>query len=136
MVRTLCAINASGPTMPPTRTVPRPRGDTPTTSVLTATTPSYRHRAKERPHQMGEQPTRSPAFTPMKQEGVKAGDRVGVIGIGGLGHLAIQFIRAFGATPVAFSRSANKEKEIYGLGAEEFYNLSDPKDQKKEVGSV
>uniref|UniRef100_H3H7E8 Enoyl reductase (ER) domain-containing protein n=2 Tax=Phytophthora ramorum TaxID=164328 RepID=H3H7E8_PHYRM len=63
-------------------------------------------------------------FTPLSQEGVKAGDRVGVIGIGGLGHVAIQFIRALGATPVAFSRSANKEKEIRSLGAEEFYNLN------------
>ncbi|ETI33378.1 hypothetical protein F441_19787 [Phytophthora nicotianae CJ01A1] len=74
-------------------------------------------------------------FTPLKRN-VKPGDRVGVIGIGGLGHLAIQFIRALGATPVAFSRSANKEKEIRDLGAEEFYNLSDPEDQKKAESSV
>lgn len=46
-------------------------------------------------------------FTPLKQEGVKAGDRVGVIGIGGLGHIAIQFIRALGATPVAFSAAGS-----------------------------
>jgi alcohol dehydrogenase (NADP+) len=75
-------------------------------------------------------------FTPLKQEGVKAGDRVGVVGIGGLGHLAIQFIRALGATPIAFSRSANKEQEIRALGAEEFYNLSDEADQKKAANSV
>ncbi|OWZ23977.1 Mannitol dehydrogenase [Phytophthora megakarya] len=75
-------------------------------------------------------------FTPLKQEGVTAGDRVGVVGIGGLGHIAIQFIRALGATPVAFSRSANKEKEILSLGAEEFYNLSDPEEQKKAQASV
>ncbi|RLN06522.1 hypothetical protein BBJ28_00017068 [Nothophytophthora sp. Chile5] len=74
--------------------------------------------------------------TPLKQESVKAGDRVGVVGIGGLGHLAIQFINALGATPVAFSRSANKEKEILALGAAEFYNLSDPEDQKKAASSV
>ncbi|GMF48105.1 unnamed protein product [Phytophthora fragariaefolia] len=75
-------------------------------------------------------------FTPLKQEGVKPGDRVGVVGIGGLGHLAIQFIRARGATPIAFSRSANKEQEIRALGAEEFYNLSDEADQKKAANSV
>ncbi|EEY65387.1 mannitol dehydrogenase, putative [Phytophthora infestans T30-4] len=74
-------------------------------------------------------------FTPLKRN-VKPGDRVGVIVIGGLGHLAIQFIRALGATPVAFSRSADKEKEVRALGAEEFYNLSDPKDQKKAENSV
>ncbi|GMF34562.1 unnamed protein product [Phytophthora lilii] len=75
-------------------------------------------------------------FTPLKQEGVKAGDRVGVIGIGGLGHFAIQFIRALGATPVAFSRSANKKHEVRSLGAEEFYDLSDPKQQTEAASSV
>ncbi|ETK73580.1 hypothetical protein F441_19925 [Phytophthora nicotianae CJ01A1] len=59
-------------------------------------------------------------FTPLKRN-VKPGDRI---------------IRALGATPVAFSRSANKEKEIRDLGAKEFYNLSDPEDQKKAANSV
>ncbi|KAG2876428.1 hypothetical protein PC119_g27138 [Phytophthora cactorum] len=75
-------------------------------------------------------------FTPLKQEGVKAGDRVGVVGIGGLGHLAIQFIRALDAIPIAFSRSANKEEEVRALGAEEFYDLSSEADQKKAANSV
>ncbi|KAF1320423.1 Mannitol dehydrogenase, partial [Globisporangium splendens] len=75
-------------------------------------------------------------FTPLKKHNVKPGDRVGVIGIGGLGHIAIQFIRALGATPIAFSRSANKEQEIRSLGAEEFYNLSDPEQAQKATSSV
>uniref|UniRef100_K3WLN4 Enoyl reductase (ER) domain-containing protein n=1 Tax=Globisporangium ultimum (strain ATCC 200006 / CBS 805.95 / DAOM BR144) TaxID=431595 RepID=K3WLN4_GLOUD len=75
-------------------------------------------------------------FSPLKHNNVKAGDRVGVVGIGGLGHLAIQFIKALGAIPIAFSRSANKEQEIRDLGAEEFYNLSSEEDAKKAVGSV
>ncbi|TYZ69203.1 hypothetical protein PybrP1_011405 [[Pythium] brassicae (nom. inval.)] len=75
-------------------------------------------------------------FSPLKHNGVKAGDRVGVVGIGGLGHLAIQFIRAMGAVPVAFSRSANKEQETRDLGAEEFYNLSDAEHAKRAVRSV
>lgn len=74
-------------------------------------------------------------YSPLKRY-VKPGDRVGVIGIGGLGHLAIQFIRALDAIPVAFSRSANKEKEVLALGAEEFYDLSDPESQKKADSSV
>lgn len=73
-------------------------------------------------------------FVPLKN--VKPGDRVGVIGIGGLGHLAIQFIRALGATPVAFSRSSKKEKEIRDLGAQEFYDLSNPEHQKQATESV
>ncbi|KAG6582960.1 Mannitol dehydrogenase [Phytophthora cinnamomi] len=75
-------------------------------------------------------------FAPLRREGVKPGDRVGVIGIGGLGHLAIQFIRALGGVPVAFSRSANKEQEVRALGAQDFYNLSDPDDAKRAVRSV
>lgn len=75
-------------------------------------------------------------FAPLRREGVKPGDRVGVIGIGGLGHLAIQFIRALGGVPVAFSRSASKEQEVRALGAQEFYNLSDPEDAKRAVRSV
>ncbi|KAL3656837.1 hypothetical protein V7S43_018294 [Phytophthora oleae] len=72
-------------------------------------------------------------FAPLRPEGVKPGDHVGVIGIG---HLAIQFIRAMGGIPVAFSRSANKEQEVRALGAQDFYNLSDPKDAKGAVRSV
>ncbi|KAF1784734.1 NAD(P)-binding domain [Phytophthora cactorum] len=72
----------------------------------------------------------------VRHENVKPGDRVGVIGVGGLGHLAIQFIRALGAVPVAFSRSANKRQQILDLGAAEFYNLSDPEDAKTAVNSV
>ncbi|GMF25460.1 unnamed protein product [Phytophthora lilii] len=74
-------------------------------------------------------------FTPLKRN-VKPGNRVGVIGIGDLGYLAIQFIRALGATPVAFSRSANKEKEIRALGAVSSYNLSDAEDVEKATNSV
>ncbi len=63
-------------------------------------------------------------YTPLKKH-VKAGDRVGVVGIGGLGHIALQFIRALGATPVAFSQSPNKEQVARELGAEDFVTTSD-----------
>lgn len=75
-------------------------------------------------------------FTPLKAHWVKRGDRVGVIGIGGLGYLAIQFIRALGAVPIAFSRSASKEQEVLALGAHEFFNLSDPEHATRAAGSV
>ena len=54
-------------------------------------------------------------FSPLKRH-AKAGDRVGVIGIGGLGHLALQFGKAMGCEMVALSRSAEKE-EARGFGA-------------------
>lgn len=75
-------------------------------------------------------------FTPLKQLNVRPGQRVGVVGIGGLGHLAIQFIKAFGAIPVAFSRSANKEAEVKSLGAEVFVNTSIPEQAEQAAGTV
>lgn len=74
-------------------------------------------------------------FKPLKDY-AKAGDRVGVVGIGGLGHLAIQFIRAVDAVPVAFSRTTEKEKECRDLGAEEFYSTSDPEHIAKATGTL
>ncbi|KAJ2777053.1 hypothetical protein GGI15_004639, partial [Coemansia interrupta] len=64
-------------------------------------------------------------FAPMLQKGVKKGDRVGVIGIGGLGHLAIQYAAALGAEVVAFSHSPNKREQCFELGATEFVDTSD-----------
>jgi len=58
-------------------------------------------------------------------ETVKANQRVGVIGIGGLGHLAIQFAKKLGAEVVAFSTSQSKEEEAKGFGADEFYILGE-----------
>ncbi|ETI31452.1 hypothetical protein F441_04334 [Phytophthora nicotianae CJ01A1] len=67
-------------------------------------------------------------FRPLKEAGVKPGKRVGIVGIGGLGHLAIQFAKAMGADAVvAFSRSPNKEKEVRDLGATDFVNYTDEK---------
>jgi D-arabinose 1-dehydrogenase-like Zn-dependent alcohol dehydrogenase len=51
------------------------------------------------------------------------GMRVGVLGIGGLGHLAIQFAAKLGAPVTVFSTSANKEKEAREFGASEFVVL-------------
>jgi len=51
------------------------------------------------------------------------GMRVGVLGIGGLGHLAIQFAAKMGASTTVFSTSPNKEQEARGFGASEFVVL-------------
>jgi D-arabinose 1-dehydrogenase-like Zn-dependent alcohol dehydrogenase len=57
---------------------------------------------------------------------VKAGDRVGIVGIGGLGHLAIQFAAHMGAEVVVFSTSKDKEAEAKEFGAREFVLMSEP----------
>ncbi|KAI0220148.1 hypothetical protein L0F63_006804, partial [Massospora cicadina] len=61
-------------------------------------------------------------FTPMRRQGIKAGDRVGVVGIGGLGHLAIMFAKALGANVTALSTSENKREDAMKMGADRFVN--------------
>lgn len=56
---------------------------------------------------------------------VTVGMRVGVFGIGGLGHLAIQYAAKMGAEVVVFSTSANKESEALEFGAKEFHLVKD-----------
>lgn len=57
---------------------------------------------------------------------VRPGSRVGIIGIGGLGHLALQFARAMGAEVFAFSTSPDKQEEAHGFGAHRFVISADP----------
>jgi len=58
-------------------------------------------------------------FAPLRRWGVRAGARVGVIGIGGLGSLALRFLRALGCEATAFTSSPDKREEALGLGAQE-----------------
>lgn len=55
---------------------------------------------------------------------IKSGQRVGIFGIGGLGHLAIQYASKMGAEVVVYSSSAKKEKEARQWGASEFHLVS------------
>ena len=65
-------------------------------------------------------------FNPIVEFDVKPTDRVGVIGIGGLGHMALRFLHAWGCDVTAFSTSADKEEEARQLGANHFVNSRDP----------
>jgi len=56
-------------------------------------------------------------YSPLRTWGVKQGSRVGVIGLGGLGHMAVKLAHAMGAEVTAISRSASKEAEAVALGA-------------------
>jgi len=69
-------------------------------------------------------------FSPLRKY-VKPKQLVGIIGIGGLGHLAIQFSRALGYETIAFSTSANKEKEAKEFGAEHFVDSSKKEQMEK-----
>ena len=75
-------------------------------------------------------------YNPMRLNGINPSSRVGVVGIGGLGHLAIQFARVFGAEVTAFSTSPAKEKEARALGANQFVNSLESKNMKDAVGTL
>ncbi len=56
-------------------------------------------------------------YSPLKHWNVKAGDKVGIIGIGGLGHMAVKIARAMGATVTAITRKEEKRGAALALGA-------------------
>lgn len=61
-------------------------------------------------------------FNPIIAAGVLPTDRVGVIGIGGLGHLALKFLKNWGCEVVAFSSSESKKEQIMKMGATRVVN--------------
>jgi len=75
-------------------------------------------------------------FSPFIEHRVSATSRVGVIGIGGLGHFALQFARAFGCEVTAFSHSKEKEAEAKALGAHHFIASDDEKSLEKAANSL
>lgn len=64
-------------------------------------------------------------FSPLVECDVRPTDRVGVIGIGGLGHLALQFMRAWGCEVTAFTSHAGKAEEVRALGAHHVVTSTD-----------
>jgi uncharacterized zinc-type alcohol dehydrogenase-like protein len=74
-------------------------------------------------------------YSPLRNYGINPSSRVGVVGIGGLGHIAIQFARVFGAEVTAFSSSAGKEEEVRALGAHHFVNTRESKAMKEVANS-
>ena len=72
----------------------------------------------------------STVFNAIHVAGIKSTARVGVVGIGGLGHLAIQFLAKMGCQVVVFSGTDSKRDEAMKLGATEFYATKDAKELK------
>lgn len=66
-------------------------------------------------------------YSPLKNWGAGAGKKVGVIGLGGLGHMGVKFAFALGAHTTVFSHSPNKEFDAKAMGAHEFVVTRDPK---------
>ncbi|MGB3721187.1 MAG: NAD(P)-dependent alcohol dehydrogenase [Pacificimonas sp.] len=64
-------------------------------------------------------------YSPMKHFGLTSGQTLGVAGIGGLGHMAVQLGKALGAKVVAFTTSPSKEDDIESLGADDVVDMAD-----------
>ncbi|MBA2710218.1 MAG: NAD(P)-dependent alcohol dehydrogenase [Tatlockia sp.] len=73
-------------------------------------------------------------FNPIVELDVRPTQRVGVIGIGGLGHMALQFLNKWGCEVTAFSSTESKEKEAKKMGAHHFVNSKDAKAVKALAG--
>jgi len=74
-------------------------------------------------------------YNPMVQYDLKPTAKVAVIGIGGLGHMALQFLNAWGCEVTAFTSSPDKEAEAKSLGAHKTLNSKDPAQLEAAAGS-
>jgi alcohol dehydrogenase (NADP+) len=74
-------------------------------------------------------------YSPMRYHHVTAGQKVGVVGLGGLGHMGVKLAKAFGAHVVVFTTSANKVEDALRLGADEVVNSKDADEMNKHLNS-
>src|SRR5277367_6110032 len=74
-------------------------------------------------------------YSPMHRWGVTKGKKVGVVGLGGLGHMGVKFAHAFGAHTVVFTTSPNKTEDALRLGADEVVVSKNADEMKKHTGS-
>ena len=75
-------------------------------------------------------------FNPLVQFHVKPTDHVGVVGIGGLGHMALQFLNKWGCHVTAFTTSDSKAEEAKKMGAHDVVNTRSQEQLKKLAGSL
>jgi alcohol dehydrogenase (NADP+) len=74
-------------------------------------------------------------YSPMHHWGVTKGKKVGVVGLGGLGHMAVKFADALGAHVVVFTTSPGKKEDALRLGADEVVVSRNADEMKKQTGS-
>jgi len=74
-------------------------------------------------------------YSPMRRWGDIKGKKVGVVGLGGLGHMGVKFARAFGARVFVFTTSPGKKEDALRLGADEAVVSRNADEMKKHIGS-
>jgi len=74
-------------------------------------------------------------YSPLHRAGVGPGQKVGIVGLGGLGHMGVKFAHAFGAHVVVFTTSPNKKEYALRLGADEVVVSRNADEMKAHAGS-
>ncbi|WDT90345.1 NAD(P)-dependent alcohol dehydrogenase [Streptomyces sp. SCSIO-PteL053] len=74
-------------------------------------------------------------YSPLKRWGAGAGKKVAVVGLGGLGHMAVKIAHALGAEVTVLSQSLRKKDDGLKLGADHYYATSDPKTFEELAGT-
>ncbi|HEY2361682.1 MAG TPA: NAD(P)-dependent alcohol dehydrogenase, partial [Candidatus Angelobacter sp.] len=74
-------------------------------------------------------------YSPMRHWNVGKGQKVGIVGLGGLGHMGVKFAKAFGAHVVLFTTSPKKTADAQRLGVDEVVISSNPAEMQKHLAS-
>ncbi len=74
-------------------------------------------------------------YSPLRHHGVTKGEKVGIVGLGGLGHMGVKLAKALGAHVVVFTTSLNKVADALRLGADEVVHSNDEAAMKKHLKS-
>ena len=74
-------------------------------------------------------------YSPIRRWGDITGKKVGVVGLGGLGHMGVKFAKAFGAHVVVFTTSQGKKEDALRLGADEVIISTDPEQMQAHAGT-
>ena len=75
-------------------------------------------------------------YSPLRHHGVTAGQKVGIVGLGGLGHMGVKLAKAMGAHVVVFTTSLNKMEDALRLGADEVVYSKDEAAMKQHLNSL
>lgn len=74
-------------------------------------------------------------YSPLRHNNVSQGQKVGVVGLGGLGHMGVKLAKALGAHVVVFTHSPSKVEDAFRLGADEVVNSTDENEMQKHLNS-